>query len=92
MGPRLLSQLLWRALLVATPFAVWFIWREVAVRTGRPMGATPWTWLTVAAGLLLGLSLMATAVFHKDNRGQTYVPAEVGEDGRVIPGHFEEKK
>jgi hypothetical protein len=87
----LLSQLAWRALLVATPFVVWFIWREVALRTGRPMGQAPWTWLTAIAGLLLGLSLMATTVFHDDNRGEAYVPAEVGADGRVIPGHFEKK-
>lgn len=91
MGPPLLSQLLWRGLLVATPFVVWFIWRDVARRTGRPMGATPWTWLTAIAGVLLGLSLMATTMFHNDNRGQTYVPAEVGADGRVLPGHFEKK-
>lgn len=88
----MLSVLAWRVLLIATPFAVWFIWRAVAIRTGRPMGATPWTWLVAAAGLLLGLSLMATAVFHKDNRGQTYVPAEVAPDGRVVPGRFEKQK
>lgn len=87
----LLSQLLWRSLLVATPFVVWFIWRDVARRTGRPMGQTPWTWLTAIAGVFLGLSLMATTMFHDDNREKTYVPAEVGEDGRVIPGHFDKK-
>ena len=42
--------------------------------------------------MLFGLSLMASAVFQSDNRGQTYVPAEVGEDGRVSPGHFEKKE
>lgn len=79
-----------RALLVAAPFAAWFIWREVARRSGRAMGSTPWAWLTAAGALLLGLSLMATAVFHSDNRGQTYVPAEVTAGGDVAPGHFEE--
>lgn len=87
----LLSQLLWRGLLAATPFLVWFIWREVAIRTGRPMGQAPWTWLTAIAGVLLGLSLMVTVVFQRDNRGETYVPAEVTADGRVTPGHFEKK-
>lgn len=90
-GQPLLSQLAWRVLLVATPFVVWFIWREVARRSGRPMGQAPWTWLTAIAGVLLGLSLMATVVFHDDNRGDTYVPAEVTTDGRVAPGHFEKK-
>ncbi len=84
-------MLIWRALLVATPFVVWFIWRDIARRTGRPMGATPWTWLTAVAGVLLGVSLMATAVFHDDNRGETYVPAQTAPGGKVIPGHFEKK-
>ena len=80
-----------RALLVALPFALWFLWREVARRSGREMGSTPWTWLFAAGALLLGLSLMATAVFHGDNRGEVYVPAEVTPDGQVSPGHFEKK-
>lgn len=84
-------MILWRLLLVATPFIGWYLWREVARRTGREMGSTPWTWLTAIAGVLLGVSLMATAVFRDDNRGQTYVPAEVTDDGRVSPGHFEKK-
>lgn len=87
----LLSLVLWRLALVATPFVVWFVWREVARRSGREMGSTPWAWLIAAAAVLLGLSLMATAVFHGDNRGETYVPAEVTSDGQVAPGHFEKK-
>ena len=52
-------MLIFRLLLIAVPFIVWFVWRDVARRTGRPMGATPWVWLVAAAGLLFGLSLMA---------------------------------
>ena len=89
MERRLLREFAPRLLLIAAPFVFWFAWREVARRTGRPMGSTPWTWLTAIAGLLLGLSLVATAVFHEDNRGETYVPAEVREGGRITPGHFE---
>jgi hypothetical protein len=91
MGRRLLSRLAIRSLLVAAPFVAWFIWRAVARRTGRPMGATPWAWLVAAGGFLLGVSLIATAVFHEDNRGDTYVPAEAAPGGRVVPGHFEKK-
>ena len=87
----MLRLLLTRALLVAAPFVFWFAWREVARRTGRPMGATPWGWLIAAAGVLMGLSLMASALFHGDNRGETYVPAEVEAGGHVAPGHFEKK-
>ena len=53
------------------------------------MGSTPWGWLVAAAGVLVGLSLLATAVFHEDNRGETYVPAEAAPGGGVTPGRFE---
>jgi hypothetical protein len=91
MGRRLLRLLIERGLLLALPFAAWFVWREVARRTGRPMGSTPWAWLFAAGALLVGLSLMATAVFHIDNRDQTYIPAVTHPDGQVTPGRFEQK-
>ena len=80
-----------RAILVALPFGLWFLWREIARRTGREMGSTPWAWLFAAGAMLLGVSLMATAVFHSDNRGEVYVPAEVTTDGRIIPGHYQKR-
>jgi len=88
-GFRLLRLLLTRALLVALPFLAYFLWRQWALRTGRPMGATPWPWLWAAGALLFGLSLMATAVFHDDNRGKTYVPAQAHPGGAVTPGGFD---
>ena len=88
MGRRLLRIVLARGLLIAAPFVAWLIWREVARRTGRPMGSTPWAWLAAAAAVLVGLSLMATAVFHADNRGAAYVPAQTRPDGSVAPGRF----
>jgi len=89
MEPPLPRVLLIRALLVLVPFAVWFIWRWWALRTGRPMGATPWAWLVAAGGALVGLSLIATVVFHGDNRHERYVPGEVTADGKVSKGRFE---
>lgn len=91
MGPPLPEVLLQRALLVALPFAVWFLWAVWARRTGREMGSTPWAWLFAAGALLMGLSLIGAAVFHGGNRGKVYVPAEVTADGRVNPGHFEKR-
>jgi type VI protein secretion system component VasK len=88
----LLRLLITRAILVAVPFVIWFIWRAWAKRTGREMGSTPWAWLLAAGALLVGLSLMATAVFHKDNRGERYVPAEVLPDGKVTGSRFEPAK
>lgn len=87
----LLRELAPRLLLFAMPFAAWFAWREIAHRTGRPMGSTPWGWLVAAASVLVGLSLMVTALFHEDNRGEIYVPAEVTAGGEVSAGHFEKK-
>lgn len=90
MGRRLLRQVLVRGALFAAPFVVWFLWAAWSRRVGRPMGSTPWPWLTAAAAVLVGLSLMASTVFHRDNRGERYVPGEVAPDGRVSEGHFEQ--
>jgi len=87
----LLRVLLFRGLLIATPFVIWFVWRAWAIRNGRPMGATPWAWLLAAGTLLAGLSLAATVVLQPSHRGETYVPAQAEPDGRVVPGHFEKK-
>lgn len=85
----MLNFLLLRVALAATPFMLWFLWREIARRSGRETGETPWVWLYTAAALLLGLSLMATALFRVDNRGEHYVPAEATAGGHVTPGRFE---
>ena len=88
----MLRLLISRAALVALPFVVWFLWRAWARRTGREMGATPYAWLFAAGAFLVGLSLMATVVFHEDNRGERYVPAEALPDGTVTGSHFEPAK
>ena len=88
----LLRIVLTRALLMAVPFVIWFAWRAWARRSGREMGATPWAWLIGAGAILVGLSLMATVVFHKDNRGERYVPGEALPDGQVTGSHFEPAK
>jgi hypothetical protein len=77
--------------LIALPFALWFLWAAWARRTGRPMGSTPWPWLFAAAALLVGLSLIATVVFHRDNRNDRYVPGEATAGGRVTEGRFEKR-
>ena len=89
MDQRMLRLMILRAGLVALPFAIWFLWRAWARRSGREMGATPWPWLFAAGAFLVGLSLMATAIFHEDNRGERYVPAEVQPNGEVTGGRFE---
>ena len=85
----MLRIVLTRSLLLLAPFAIYFLWAAIARRSGRPMGATPWGWLTGAGAVLIGLSLMATVVFHTDNRGQGYVPAEAHPGGAVTPAGFD---
>jgi hypothetical protein len=84
----MLRLLLPRLLLLAIPFAAYWLWREQARRSGQPMGSTPWGWLVGAGGVLLAVSLIATVVWHEDNRRETYVPGEASPDGHVSPGHF----
>ena len=91
MEPRLLRVLIIRGALVALPFAVWLGWAWWARRTGRPMGTTPYPWLFAAGIGLLGLSLIGTVAFHRDNRTDTYVPGETTASGKVTPGRFEKK-
>jgi DMSO/TMAO reductase YedYZ heme-binding membrane subunit len=87
----LLRIFILRAVLIALPFVAWFVWKAWAERTGRPMGATPWTWLTAAGLVLVGLSLLVTPLFHRDNRGEVYVPGELTSDGRVSEGRYEQQ-
>ena len=42
----MIGIILFRLLLATVPFAVYFIWRRLAERSGKPMGSTPWAWLT----------------------------------------------
>lgn len=88
MEPPLPEALATRAALFAVPFVIWLLWWGWARRTGRPMGSTPWPWLIAAGAVLVGISLMAGAIFHTDNRGETYVPAEASASGQVTKGHF----
>ena len=91
MERRLLRVLIERGGLFAIPFVIWLVWAMWARRTGRPMGATPWPWLFAAGAALVVLSLIGTVVFHRDNRGETYVPAQTQPSGRVTQGRFEAK-
>ena len=85
-------RLMWaRLLLVAVPFLIWFAYRWWVKRQGRPLPATPYVWLFLAGvGLMTG-SIFATALTEPDNRDQVYVPAEMGRDGKLVPGRFEDR-
>ena len=53
------------------------------------MGSTPWAWLFTAGAVMVGLSFVALAVIHPDNRHERYVPGEMMPSGAVTRGHFE---
>ena len=55
MEPPLLRVFLIRGSLVLLPFAVWFVWRWWARRSGHEMGSTPYAWLAAAGAVLAGL-------------------------------------
>ena len=88
MERRLPRVFLIRLLIFAAPTVAYFVWREVARRSGRPMGSTPWTWLVAAGALLAALSLIGSAIIPHGRDTGRYVPAEVRADGTVAPGHF----
>lgn len=88
MEPRLLKVFLIRLAIFAIPFVVYFVWREIARRSGRAMGSTPWAWLVGAGALLAALSLMSSVAFPRGPNTGVYVPAEAGANGAVTPGHF----
>jgi hypothetical protein len=81
-------MLISRLLLAAIPFLVYFAWHAWIVRNGREPRVTPWGWLIAIAAVLVGLSLIATAVLTPTNMGRTYVPAQTQPDGSVRPGYF----
>jgi hypothetical protein len=89
MEPSMFRLVLSRLILAAAPFAAYWLWREQALRTGRPMGSTPWGWLVASAGVLVAVSLLASGLFHRDNRGMAFVPAEASADGTVAKGRFD---
>jgi hypothetical protein len=88
MERRLPRVFLIRLLIFAAPTVVYFVWREVARRSGRPMGSTPWAWLVAAGALLAALSLIGSAIIPHGRDTGRYVPAEVRADGTVAPGRF----
>jgi hypothetical protein len=77
-----------RLAIFAIPFVVYFLWREAARRSGRPMGSTPWPWLVAFGAGLAAASLIGTVVFRNGPDTGIYVPAEVRADGSVAPGRF----
>jgi hypothetical protein len=78
-----------RALRAATPFLFYFVWRAWMNTRGREARPPPWGWLIAAAGVLVGLSIIATVIVTPTNLGRRYVPAVTLPDGSIKPGYYE---
>jgi hypothetical protein len=82
----LLRVFLTRLIIFAAPFIAFYIWREIARRSGREMGSTPWTWLAAAGAIFVALSLMSGAFWYRGHRPHaTYGPEGALPDGRPAP-------
>lgn len=77
----------------AMVFVLWTWARAGYIRShgGKPPAIEdgPWFWLTLAGGVLVLLTLGATALLTESGRpGDVYVPPTVI-DGKVVPGRHE---
>lgn len=76
-------------LLFLSPFAVFALWQRL--NPGREVaGAVVWLLLAGVGCGIAGAVWYARSV--RIEPGATYVPAHVGPDGRVVPGHSVQPK
>ena len=80
-----------RGVLIALPFVAWFVWSSLARRLGRPVPRAPYAWLFLVGIALAATSLVATVLLGDGDRDDVYIPAEAQQDGRVLPGRFEDR-
>jgi len=78
--------------LFLTPFVAYFAYARWAnakrAVTGRDPLLPPW-YLLIALGLVFGITgFFILRAFEHPHTG-TYVPAAVGPDGKIVPGHYE---
>ncbi len=80
---------LFEALLFATPFALYALWRRFNPAT------EPSARLLSLAALGVGLMLAGAVAYGLDRSlapGGVYVPPQAGADGRIEPGHTEPRR
>jgi hypothetical protein len=74
------------------PFAVYALW--LMITRGSLSNIADWqartiAWLAAGGAVLMIAVLVAFVHFSAAPPGGTYVPAHVGDDGNIVPGHFE---
>ena len=79
---------------LALPTALYVLYMTLTRRSGvagaaaQPM-EMPWSWLAIAGGILVIVTLLALYLFEDAGRGK-YHPAEII-DGEIKPGYFGDK-
>jgi len=80
---------------LALPTALYVLYMTLAKRRPGATGAVaqpmemPWSWLIVAGGILVVVTVVALYVFEDTGRGK-YHPARII-DGEIKPGYFDDK-
>lgn len=80
------------ALFFLIPFAVYALW--LLITRGSLTNISDWqartiAWLAAGGAALMIAVLVIFVHLNAPPAGGTYVPAYVGEDGTIVPGHFE---
>ncbi len=75
------------------PFVVYFSYARWAnarrAATGTDPLLPPWYWLIVLGSLFAIVGFFAMRAFTDVHTG-AYVPAAMGADGKIVPGHYED--
>ena len=79
---------------LALPTALYVLYMALVKRRPGTPGVTappmemPWSWLLIAGGILVIVTIVALYVFEDSGRGK-YHPARII-DGEIKPGYFED--
>lgn len=77
--------------LFLVPFVVFFTYARWAnarrAATGQDPILPPWYWLVVLGLVFAVTGFFAMRAFENPHTGE-YIPAVVGPDGKIIPGHY----
>ncbi len=80
------------ALFFLIPFAVYALW--LLITRGSLANIADWqartiAWLAAGGAALMIAVLVIFVHVGAPPTGGTYIPAHVGDDGNIVPGHFE---
>ena len=71
------------------PALLYFLYMSSRGRAGSAIQEVPWTWLAIAGGALMLITLGAVALLGGADPGTAYQPPHM-ENGEIAPGQFDE--